>query len=229
MYTADLICLDLCCAPIRTHLPSVQVISTPLNPLAWEYALHTHPDRAYVHLLLRGMKRGFRIGFDHSAPLRSATSNMHSALEHPDIIETYLEKKRSRGRMLGPFSRADLKSLPSLHINRFRVIPKGHNPGKWRLITDFSYPTGESVNDDIATEPCSLTYTTVEKVVGVAAQLGRGTLSAKIDIESAYRLIPAHPDDRPLQGSGGATCTAGSSRRRVNQGRPAKVMLPITI
>ena len=103
--------------------------------------------------------------------------------------------------MLGPFSRADLKPLPSLHINRFGVMPKGHNNGKWRLITDFSYPAGESVNDGIATEPCSLTYTKVhvEKVAGVAAQLGRGTHLAKIDIVLVYRLIPVHPGNRPLQ------------------------------
>ncbi len=40
--------------------------------------------------------------------------------------------------MLGPFT--DTSSLPPLHINRFGVIPKGHNTkGKWRLITDLSY------------------------------------------------------------------------------------------
>ena len=31
-----------------------------------------------------------------------------------------------------------------------------------------------------------------------AAHLGRGALLAKVDIESAYRLIPVHPDDRWL-------------------------------
>ena len=33
---------------------------------------------------------------------------------------------------------------PSLHVNRFVVIPKGHSPGKWRLITDVSHPPGGS-------------------------------------------------------------------------------------
>ena len=79
------------------------------------------------------------------------------------------------------------------------MIPKGHNTGKWHLITDLSYPPGESVNDGIDPDLCSLTYTTVERVAEVAARLGRGSLLAKIDIESAYRLIPVHPQDRPLQ------------------------------
>ena len=37
------------------------------------------------------------------------------------------------------------------------------------------------------------------KVAEIAVRLGKGSLLAKIDIESAYRLIPVHPQDRPLQ------------------------------
>ena len=32
----------------------------------------------------------------------------------------------------------------------------------------------------------------------MVANLGRGTLMAKADIEAAYRLVPVGPDDRPL-------------------------------
>ena len=99
--------------------------------------------------------------------------------------------------MLGPFP--SLHGLPPLHINRFGVIPKGHNTGKWRLITDLSFPHGKSINDGIDRSLCSLSYTTVDDIAAVLAQLGRGTLLAKVDIESAYRLIPVHPHDRPLQ------------------------------
>lgn len=28
--------------------------------------------------------------------------------------------------------------------------------------------------------------------------LGKGSLMAKMDIESAFRIVPVHPDDRPL-------------------------------
>ena len=99
--------------------------------------------------------------------------------------------------MLGPFS--DTESLPPLHVNRFGVIPKGHNSGKWRLITDLSFPPGSSVNEGIDAAFCSLSYTTVDDVAALVATLGRGSLLAKVDIESAYRLIPVHPQDRPLQ------------------------------
>ena len=80
------------------------------------------------------------------------------------------------------------------------VIPKGHTPGRWRLITDLSFPPGASVNDGIDPEVCSLQYTSVEKVARVAQKLGRGTLLAKLDVQAACRLVPVHPDDRPLLG-----------------------------
>ena len=123
---------------------------------------------------------------------------MLSAMQHPEQINEYLEKELRLGRMLGPFR--DLGGLPPVHISRFGVIPKGHNTGKWRLITDLSFPPGNSVNDGIDPAICSLRYTTVEDVASVAAQLGPHTLMAKIDIESAYRLIPVHPEDRFLLG-----------------------------
>ena len=42
-------------------------------------------------------------------------------------------------------------------------------------------------------------YTTVDDIAANVAALGRGTLLTKIDIESSYRLISVHPDNRPLQ------------------------------
>ena len=66
------------------------------------------------------------------------------------------------------------------------LIPKGHNTGKWRLITDLSHPPGRSINDAITSEVCSLSYTTVEQVEGVAAGYTRGALLAKIYIEPPH-------------------------------------------
>ena len=84
-------------------------------------------------------------------------------------------------------------------VNRFVVIPNGRNTGKWRLITDLSYPSGQSVNDGVESVFCSLKYTSVDRVAEVVAMYPPGTLLVKIDIESAYRLVPVHPADRPLQ------------------------------
>ena len=109
---------------------------------------------------------------------------MHSAREHPEVIDKYLQEELVRGRMLGPFSSSD--NLPPLHINRFGVIPKGHNTGKWRLITDLSFPQGASVNDAIDPLLCSLTHVSVDDIADLVVKLGPDTLMAKVDIESAY-------------------------------------------
>ena len=198
-YTADLLALDLCRSPSLSPCSQLSRVQTPLNTQAWEIALAEHPDRAFVRYICKGISGGFRIGFHRSQSLQPTARNMHSAHEHPEVVQAYLDKECAAGRMLGPFKAPACCSLPPLHVNRFGVIPKGHNTGKWRLITDLSHPTGQSVNDGIDSELCSLTYTSVDRVAEVAASYPPGALLAKIDIESAYRLIPVHPLDRPLQ------------------------------
>ena len=197
-YTADLLCLDLM-RPETEHCSLwLSPTSTPIRTDKWELALQHHPDRSFVQYLLQGFRQGFRIGFNHKAALKSAEKNLLSADHHPEVIAEYLQNEKRLGRMLGPFP-VDMQ-LPHLHFNRIGVVPKGHNTGKWRVITDLSYPPGRSVNDGIDDEMCSLSYISVDQVAEVAASYGNGALLAKVDIESAYRLIPVHPQDRPLLG-----------------------------
>ena len=89
-------------------------------------------------------------------------------------------------------------SLQRTYISRFGVIPKSHQPDKWRLIVDLSHPTGKSVNDGIPKSLCSMSYITTDHAISTILALGRGTLLAKIDVKSAFRLIPVNPSDRHL-------------------------------
>ena len=65
---------------------------------------------------------------------------------------------------------------------------------------DMSSPAGSSVNDGIEEALCSLTYVGVGDAVRGIVERGRGTQLAKVDIKSAYRNVPVHPDDRWLTG-----------------------------
>ena len=182
LYTTDLVALQACNSAQVPQLEFTKsAIRPPLLHDAWVAALSSHPDRNFVTYICTGLGDGFRIGFAHTAPLRSASANMFSAVQHPEIIDEYISKELRLGRILAT------SCHPAIHINRFGVIPKGHNSGKWRLITGLSYPPGNSVNDGIDPNLCSLQYTTVEDVAGAATKLGRGELMAKIDIEAAYR------------------------------------------
>ena len=78
---------------------------------------------------------------------------------------------------------------------------KKNQQGKWRLITDLSSPQGHSVNDGIDPALCSLSYTSVDDAAAEILAMGRGTLLAKLDIKNAYRIVPVHPEDRPLLGT----------------------------
>ena len=55
-------------------------------------------------------------------------------------------------------------------------------------------------NDAIDPKLCSLSYISVDQVARHAMQLGFGSQLAKVDIKSAYRLIPVHPGDRHYLG-----------------------------
>ena len=167
-------------------------VNTPLIVPAWNQLLLHHQDRRLVQFFLQGVSEGFRIGF--SSPLwklRSARRNMPSALDHPEVVDQYLSIEVNERRVAGPFPSQACVG----HVSRFGIIPKSHQPNKWRLIFDLSHPKGHSVNDGIPKELCSISYiTAIRKIV----QLGPQSLLAKIDIKSAFRLIPVHPADRHL-------------------------------
>ena len=89
-----------------------------------------HPDLQFVDYVLTGIQEGFRVGFNPlSVSLRSARQNMPSASLQPSVIDDYLQTELAKGRVAGPFS---APPLPNLHISRFGVIPKKHQPSKWR-------------------------------------------------------------------------------------------------
>ena len=77
--------------------------------------------------------------------------------------------------------------------------PNPISPGNSEIV-DLSSPHGSSVNDAIPPELASLHYPRVDQTAALIAQHGRGALIAKLDLHSAYRKIPVHPDDSMLLG-----------------------------
>ena len=112
---------------------------------------------------------------------------LSAGAENKQVVDDYLREECTRGRVV----RMDaLESVEGLHISPFGVIPKGHQTGKWRLIVDLSSPHGESVNDGIDKELCTLSYVRVDDIVKTILTLKKGALMAKVDIKNAYRLLP---------------------------------------
>ena len=195
-YTEDLLSLNEGFSQPGSVDHRLSVVTTPLRAEEWKKALSKHPDADFARYICDGLKYGFHIGVKGGS-FQGAKRNMLSARQNPRVVEEYLQKELTQGNILGPFHAS---SMPSVQVNRFGCIPKKHQPGKWRLIMDLSYPERGSVNDAINPSLCSLSYISVEKVAKQAMSLGSGTLLAKIDIKSAYRLVPVHPSERKLLG-----------------------------
>ena len=184
------------CTFIANNPPSASKIHTPMNPQCWQYYLATHPNQELVQFFLKGLVQGFRIGFNNSInSLRSARKNLQGATLHPEVVDQYLKEELALSRVYGPYPKSVCSTM---HISRFGVIPKTHQPNKWRLIIDLSHPQGHSVNDNIPKTLCSLSYITVDDAIEKILELGPHTLLAKADIKSAFRLFPDHPADRSL-------------------------------
>ena len=110
------------------------IISTPLISSTWRASLAGHPNKKLVQFFLSGISCGFRIGFKQpSKPLKSAKRNLGCALNHPETVNQYLADEIDQHRIAGPFRKS---TIPQAHISRFGVIPKSHQPNKWRLIVE---------------------------------------------------------------------------------------------
>ena len=110
------------------------------------------PERPSAYII-DGLWHGFRVGFNHSCQLHSSHRNMQSALQQPTVVDEHVQGEKQGGRIVVPFPPS---VVPGLHVNRMGIIPKGHTPGRWRLITDLSFPEGRSINDGIPAALCSL-------------------------------------------------------------------------
>ena len=197
-YGAHLMQLEACKPECRGVPPRLLPVITPLEWETWARALQLHPDRDFVAYIVGGLRDGFRVGFNYASHgCVSAKRNMLSASQHPEVIDAYLEEECTQGRIIGPL---DTQEAEGVHISRFGVIPKPHKPGCWRLILDLSHPEGASVNDGIDQALSSLSYVSVDDIVDSILSLGQGALLAKIDVRSAYRVVPVHPEDRMLLG-----------------------------
>ena len=197
-YTEDLLNLEKKQSATPYCLPvEARTITSPFMVENWAKALNQHPDKTFVHYLVKGMADGFHIGFDRRVNCKSVEKNMKSALENMEPVDEYLKTELQAGRIVGPI---DPAKASHLQISRFGVIPKAGQPGKWRLILDLSSPSGHSVNDGVDKSLCSLKYATVEDAVQQIIKVGKGALLAKIDIQHAYRNVPVHRDDRALLG-----------------------------
>ena len=148
------ICLPVECYPYMEDLKELEQRASLLQvkkfPQYWQGCPHCseqqsgpvapHPDKEFSSYVLKGIHEGFKIGFEYQGhSCTPAKANMRSAVKNPTVVEEYLAMECELGGVICPL---DPWVFP--HI-RFGVIPKPHQPGKWRLIVDLSYPASMMV------------------------------------------------------------------------------------
>ena len=121
---------------------------------------------------------------------------MASAAQRPLVVENKLQKEIELGRIAGPF---ESPPFPNLQCSPIGLVPK-HEPNTFRLIHHLSFPAGESINDFIDKDLCTVRYASFDRAVDLVMQAGDGAWLAKSDIKSAFRLIPVAPSDYELLG-----------------------------
>lgn len=156
--------------------------------------LLNYPEREVAQELSEGFLYGFDIKYN-GPRMHVMSKNMTSALELREATFEKLMKEVSLGRMLGPFSKLPISNL---QISPIGLVPK--SDGNWRLITNLSHPHGGGINAFIDDEFSKVIYTSFDTILEKIYDLGKGALLGKVDIKSAFRLMPINPKDFDLLG-----------------------------
>jgi hypothetical protein len=174
-----------------------QPLPTPISIQHLKTALLGHPDQNFVSQLCNNFKFGVHIGFQGQRSPRFSR-NLPTAFANPDIVSSNLATEVSLGRIAGPFDSPPFKNF---QVSPIGLVPK-KNSNKFRTIFHLSYPKSgsTSINCSIPKEDYSLQYVRIDDAIEGIKQFGAGCFLAKTDIESAFRLVPIHPDDYELLG-----------------------------
>ena len=164
-----------------------------MNIIFLEQELHDYPDKRIIEFF----KYGWPIGLMEKFTQNNKFPNHRSAVMYPKEIGTYLSQEVSEGAMLGPFKLNPLSS--HIFISPLCTVEKKDSSER-RIITDLSFPEGNSVNDRISKgqylgEPINLSYARVDDLVDIIKEKGKGCLLFKRDLRRAYRQIRIDPGD----------------------------------
>ncbi len=168
-------------------------LSTPVNVFRLSAELLHHSDPHFFDYVISGLSHGFHPGVGNLPTQSLICPNLQSALTEPETVDILIKKEMDANFMIGPFS------VPPFNV--FRVSPIGiatrKCSGKKRLIIDLSSPHNSpfpSINSLLPLEEFSLHYHDIDQAITLIKIAGRGAWLAKVDITSAFKVMPIHPD-----------------------------------
>ena len=149
--------------------------------------------------VLNLLKFGMPINCKSNYGIRKQQKNHYSALCFKDSISDYLAKNIHCQAILGPFESPPLEDLC---FSPLMTVPKDE---KRRVIVDFSFPAGKSINDGIPTATylefaAEFSLPSVQSMVSRLNTLGPGCLMYKRDLKAAFRQFNIDPGDYVFSG-----------------------------
>lgn len=176
-------------------LASVDIV-TPVIPSELHALLQGY-DVEKVNYLVDGFLHGFHLHCQiQPDDFKTSCKNLTSCFDYPEAVNEKIRKELNSGRLSGPFSQPPFEQF---HISPIGIVEK-KTPGKFRLIHHLSSPKGFSVNDSIPDAERKVEYSSIQDAISCIKKQKTNSFLAKCDIESAFRIIPIHPDDRHVLG-----------------------------
>ena len=193
-------------AKVYTQYPTDHDLKQNFNPLpcnivlpidAYQLSkeLSHYPHKDFTKYLLHSFTYGFRIGYV-GQEFSNIANNLKSAELYKRVIEDSIIDELKRDRVAGPYAKPPFENFRTSPIG---VVPK-KEAGKFRLISNLSSARGFSISDSIPDAKASVEFNHFDSAVNIVADLGKGSFMAKLDIKSAFRICPVHPDDWHLLG-----------------------------
>ena len=146
-------------------------VPSSLNIPEWRSRLSGYHDSSLYDIL----EYGWPIGYTSLATPASTHTNHGSAAAAPEVVQAYLDKEQNLGSLCGSFHANPLTK--DLVISPMQIVYS--RSGKSRVVVDFTFPPGSSVNDGIPKdtyqhEPFTLRLPGVDAFVDIIRALGAG-------------------------------------------------------
>ena len=181
----------------KTFTPITGLGKTPIKTGKLESLLARHPNRDAVRKLMENLKKGHKLHY--SGPTKSRCGeNLLSVRKNPNEAMKKIMKEVELGRVAGPYNSTEETGLGSLIISPIGLVPK--QTGGCRLIHHLSFPWGNGINAFIDDEQSKVKFAKCDEALENIARLGKNTTLAKLDVKSAYRLLPIQEPDFRLLG-----------------------------
>ena len=151
-------------------------------------------DVGLRNYLVSGFKDGFHIEYDGNSECEARSNSCLLDSVH-EAAEKKINSEIDAGRYMGPFTHKPFKHM---HMSPLSICEKS-TPGQYRLLHNLSYPyNSDSVNGGIQKHNATVKYVSIQNVMDYIVELGPNSYLGKVDIKSAFRLLPVHEDDHHL-------------------------------